>query len=181
MARIALVVVDDVSGSINDEAYETQKRGYFAAFTEARVIAAIEGGANGQIAVAYVEFASGFQVRTVLDWVVVRDAAMRLLGKVPVAADRKVIGVCGDGTNNLGREVTEARDEAAGKGIVINGLALANENIPPWLLAHTHPPGGLGNYYRANVATGPGSFVIEISSYDDFAEAIRRKLIQEIS
>ena len=207
---VALVVVDDVSGSINDDEYETQKRGYFAAFTAPTVIAAIQGGANGQIAVAYVEFASDFQVRTVLTWMIVKDAAsahafaeamraaprsfrgrtaigagideaMHQLEKLPVAADRKVIDVCGDGTSNLGRPVSEARDDAAKKGVVINGLALANESNTPWLQAHTHPPGGLGNYYRENVTTGVGSFVIEISNYESFAEAIKRKLIQEIS
>ncbi len=207
---VALVLVDDVSGSINDEEFDTQKRGYHAAFTDPKVLAAIQGGAAGQIAIAYVEFASDFQVRTVLPWTIIKDAAsakafaeamraaprsfrgrtaigagvdeaMRLLTAPPMPADRKVIDVCGDGTNNLGRPVTEARDAAAEQGVIINGLALANESATPWLQAHTHPPGGLGTYYRENVATGAGSFVLEISSYDSFAEAIKRKLIQEIS
>ena len=151
-----------------------------------------------------------FQVRTVLHWTIVKDAAsarafaeamraaprsfrgrtsisagideaMKLLANLPVTADRRVIDVCGDGTNNLGRPVSEARDDAAKHGVVINGLALANESDTPWLYAHTHPPGGLGNYYRENVTVGPGNFVIEISNYQSFAEAIKRKLIQEIS
>ena len=207
---LALVLVDDVSGSINDQEFEQQKQGYFAAFNDAKVHAAIQGGALGQIMVAYVEFASDFQVRTVLGWTLIKDAAsarafaqairdaprsfrgrtaisvgidqaMKLLANLPVAADRKVIDVCGDGTNNRGRPVTEARDDAARQGVVINGLALANESDTPWLYAHTHPPGGLGNYYRENVTVGPGNFVIEISTYESFAEAIKRKLIQEIS
>lgn len=207
---LALVLVDDVSGSINDQEFEIQKEGYLAAFTDPKVVAAIQGGALGQILVAYVEFASDFQVRTVLHWTIVKDAAsartfaeamraaprsfrgrtsisagideaMKLLANMPVAADRKVIDVCGDGTNNLGRPVAEARDDAAKRGVVINGLALANESDTPWLYAHTHPPGGLGNYYRENVTVGPGNFVIEINHYQSFAEAIKRKLIQEIS
>lgn len=207
---VALVLLDDVSGSINDQQFETQKDGYFAAFTDAKVHAAIQGGALGQILVAYVEFASDFQVRTVLPWTIIKDAAsarafaeamraaprsfrgrtsisagideaMRLMANIPVATDRKVIDVCGDGTNNLGRPVSEARDDAAKQGVVINGLALANDSDVPWLYAHTHPPGGLGNYYRENVTIGPGNFVIEINSFESFAEAIKRKLIQEIS
>jgi hypothetical protein len=207
---LALVLVDDVSGSINDQEFEIQKQGYLAAFSDPKVVAAIQGGALGQILVAYVEFASDFQVRTVLRWTIVKDAAsarafaqamrdaprsfrgrtsisagideaMKLLADLPVTADRRVIDVCGDGTNNLGRPVSEARDDAAKHGVVINGLALANESDTPWLYAHTHPPGGLGNYYRENVTVGPGSFVIEINNYESFAEAIKRKLIQEIS
>ena len=207
---VALVLVDDVSGSINDGEFETQKKGYFAAFTDPKVQAAMMGGPNAQIAIAYVEFASDFQVKTVIGWTVIKDAAsarafaqamrdaprsfrgrtaigsgideaMRLLGNMPFTAERRVIDVCGDGTSNLGRLVTEARDDAARAGVVINGLALANDSDTPWLYAHTHPPGGLGNYYRENVTTGEGSFVIEISSYGSFADAIRRKLIDEIS
>ncbi|MBC7634995.1 MAG: DUF1194 domain-containing protein [Acetobacteraceae bacterium] len=207
---VALVLVDDVSGSINDQQFEKQKDGYFAAFTDPKVHAAIQGGALGQILVAYVEFASDFQVRTVLPWTVIKDAAsarafaeamraaprsfrgrtsisagideaMKLMANIPIATDRKVIDVCGDGTNNLGRPVSEARDDAAKQGVVINGLALANDSDVPWLYAHTHPPGGLGNYYRENVTIGPGNFVIEINSFESFAEAIKRKLIQEIS
>ncbi len=207
---VALVLVNDVSGSINDQQFEKQKDGYFAAFTDAKVHGAIQGGALGQILVAYVEFASDFQVRTVLPWTIIKDPAtarafaetmraaprsfrgrtsisagideaMRLMGNIPVATDRKVIDVCGDGTNNLGRPVSEARDDAAKQGVVINGLALANDSDVPWLYAHTHPPGGLGNYYRENVTIGPGNFVIEINSFESFAEAIKRKLIQEIS
>ena len=205
---LALVLVDDVSGSINDGEFDLQKQGYYAAFTDPRVLAAIHGGLTGQIAVAYVEFAADFQVRTVLDWAVIKDeasarafaeairaaprsfrgrtaigagidAGVRMLSAAP--ADRRIIDVCGDGNNNSGRAVTEARDDAVKQGIVINGLALANESDIPWLQAHTHPPGGLGNYYRQNVAGGEGSFVIEIHSYESFAEAITRKLISEIA
>jgi hypothetical protein len=207
---VALVLVDDVSRSINDTEFDLQKKGYFAAFTDPKVIGAIRGGPSGQIAVAYVEFASESEVRTVLDWTVIRDDAsarafahamiasprsfsgrtaigsgidegMRVLARLRLQADRKVIDVCGDGTSNSGRAVTDARDDATAQGVVINGLALANESNVPWLQAHTHPPGGLGNYYRGNVTSGEGSFVIEIHSYDGFAEAMTRKLVEEIS
>ena len=41
---------------------------------------------------------------------------------------RHVIDVCGDGTNNAGRDVTESRDDALKAGITINGLAIINDN-----------------------------------------------------
>lgn len=206
----ALVLVDDVSGSINDAEFNLQKKGYYAAFTDPKVVAAIHSGPAGQIEVAYVEFAANFQVKTVLGWAVIKDdasartfaeamsaaprsfrgrtaigagidAGVQMLSTLAVQADRRVIDVCGDGTNNSGRAVTDARDDAMKQGIIINGLALANESNIPWLQAHTHPPGGLGNYYRQNVIGGAGSFVIEIHSYESFAEAVTRKLINEIA
>ena len=72
---MALVLVTDVSRSIDDSEFKLEKDGYAAAFTSPSVISAIQGGPVGAIAVAYVEFASSFEVRTVLDWTVIRDKA----------------------------------------------------------------------------------------------------------
>src|SRR4051812_41615919 len=72
---LTLVLVTDVSRSIDDAEYKLEKEGYASAFTSRQVIDAIQGGSIGAIAVAYVEFASSFEVRTVLDWGVIRDTA----------------------------------------------------------------------------------------------------------
>jgi Protein of unknown function (DUF1194) len=207
---VALVLADDVSGSINDDEFALQKKGWAAAFTDPQVISAIEGGPVGAIAVKYLEFAGSYEVKNVIDWTIIHDAAsakafVQALTDAPrsfrgrtaigegialatqdlaesgLEATRKVIDVCGDGTNNSGREVTDARDAALKQGIAINGLAIANESPIPWLEAHTHPPGGLDNYYRQNVTGGEESFVLKISSYESFADAVRRKLINEIA
>ena len=50
-----------------------------------------------------------------------------------------------------------------------------------FLYAHTHPAGGLPNYYRENVIGGPGAFVLQIVNFDTFAEAMTNKLLTEIS
>jgi hypothetical protein len=81
--------------------------------------------------------------------------------------------------------VTAARDEAVAKGITINGLAIINEKTGgqpgTFLYVHTHPPGGLPNYYRENVIGGPGAFVLQIVNFDTFAEAMTNKLLTEVS
>jgi hypothetical protein len=64
---------------------------------------------------------------------------------------------------------TQARDEAVKLGIRINGLPMLT--LEPDLDA----------YYRQNVIGGPGAFVIAARNYDQFADAILRKLIAEIS
>ena len=69
------------------------------------------------------------------------------------------IDVSGDGTNNAGRDVGQARDEALALGITINGLVILSERRCHWNPEHTNPPGGLAKYYRDNVIGGPGSFV----------------------
>jgi hypothetical protein len=207
---VALVLVTDVSRSIDEAEFKLEKDGYVAAFSSQKVLDAIRGGATGQIAVAYVEFASGFEVRTVLDWTVIRDTAsahafverlaaaprsfwgrtaigagvkqgMQLLAETGLNPARRVIDVCGDGTNNAGRDVAEVRDEAVKAGITINGLAIINDHPVSWTFAHVQPPGGLANYYRDNVTGGPGSFVLEVHDFASFGEAMTRKLVQEIA
>jgi hypothetical protein len=207
---VALVLVTDVSRSIDDSEFKLEKDGYTSAFTSQKVMDAIRGGPAGKIAVAYVEFASSFEVRTVLDWTVIQDQAsatrfvdrlaaaprsfwgrtaisagvdqaMQLLAETGVNATRHVIDVCGDGTNNAGREVSDARDDAVKAGITINGLAIINDHPVSWTFAHVQPPGGLANYYRENVTGGPGSFVLEVHDFASFGEAMTRKLVDEIA
>ena len=207
---VALVLVADVSRSIDDSEFQLQKQGYAQAFTDPKVLSAITSGLSGRIEVAYVEFAGAGEVRTVIDWTPVHDAAsahgfvdrltaaprsfwgrtsissgidlaMQLLAESGVEPQRKVIDVSGDGTNNAGREAGAARDDAVAAGVTINGLAIINEHPVSWTYAHVQPPGGLGNWYRDNVIGGTGSFVEEVHDFHAFGEALTRKLINEIS
>ena len=106
---------------------------------------------------------------------------MQLIAESGYETPRRVIDVCGDGTNNAGREITDARDDAVKAGIVINGLAIINDHPVSWTFAHVQPPGGLAKYYRENVTGGPGSFVQEIHDFHAFGEAMTRKLVTEIA
>ena len=207
---LVLVLVSDVSRSVDDSEFRMENDGYSAAFNDSRVLAAIKGGPVGAIAVAYIEFAGSYEVRTVVDWRIVRDAAgakaltdaltaaprsfwgrtsisagidraMQMVAENPFEAQRRVIDVAGDGTNNSGREVTAARDDAVAAGVTVNGLAIINENPVSYTFAHVQPPGGLPNWYKENVTGGPGSFVLEVRTFDTFGEAMTRKLINEIA
>jgi hypothetical protein len=106
---------------------------------------------------------------------------VQLLAETGMNTPRRVIDGCGDGTNNAGREVTHARDDALHAGITINGLAIINDHPASWTFAHVQPPGGLPNYYRENVTGGPGSFVEEVHDFHAFGEAMTRKLVTEIA
>lgn len=207
---VMLVLVTDVSRSVDDTEFTMEKQGYSAALADPQVLAAIKGGAIGQIAVAYVEFAGSYEVRTVVDWHIVRDAAsaasftseieaaqrsywgrtsisagidhaMQMLVEGGFEAQRRVIDVAGDGTNNSGREVADARDDAVKAGVTINGLAIINEHPVSYTFAHVQPPGGLTNWYAENVTGGTGSFVVEVRSFQAFGEAMTRKLLNEIA
>ena len=205
-----LVLAADVSRSIDDGEFALQRKGYAAALGDPSVLKAITGGPNRAIALCYVEWSGVGEQKTVVEWTVIHDgedaavvaaailAAPRSflartsiseaidfsaarLATAPVAADRKVIDISGDGTSNAGRPVTEARDEALAKGFTINGLAIINTKAGPGFFTHTQPPGGLPAYYKDNVIGGPGAFVLTVENFDTFSEAMTRKLLSEIA
>ena len=96
-------------------------------------------------------------------------AAAAAFDHLPEPAGHRVIDVSGDGMANFGVPPSTARDTLVGKGITINGLAILSEE--PWL----------DEYYRSNVIGGPAAFVAVAKGYDSFADAILRKLVQEVA
>lgn len=194
-----LVLAVDVSGSVNAARYELQRQGYAAAFRDPLVVQAIAASTHQAIAVAMVQWTGPTLRVVVVDWTLIRDGAsaealaatfaamprqlfgggtsvsgaidfaMQLLPKSPYPGERRVIDVSGDGANNRGRPAALARDEAVKAGVVINGLPILG--LEP----------DLDSYYRDNVIGGPGAFVIAAHGYDNFAEAIRNKLVSEIA
>lgn len=207
---VLLVLAADVSRSINDGEFDLQRKGYAAALTNPRVVRAMTEGRNRAVALTFVEWAGEEEEKTVVDWTVIRDEegaatmagtilaaprsflgrtsisgaidfAMGRLAAAPARSKRRLIDISGDGTSNSGRPVTEARDAAVAKGVTINGLAIINTQTNPAFSYHTHPPGGLPNYYKQNVIGGPGAFLLVVENFGTFAEAISRKLIGEIA
>jgi hypothetical protein len=196
---VKLVLAVDVSGSVNQERFELQRRGYADAFRSPRVVQAIRAGARQSVAVAMVQWTGPGLHVLVVDWTLVHDRAsadlladqiaeaprqlfgggtslsgaidygVELLADSRFRGQRRTIDVSGDGSNNRGRPADVARDEAVRAGIVINGLPILT--LEP----------DLEVYYRENVIGGPGSFVIAVTSYEAFAEAIVNKLITEIA
>jgi len=207
---LQLVLAADVSRSIDEGEYELQRKGYAAALTDPRVLQAIRSGDNRRISLCYFEWSGEGYQEVVVDWTVIGDLetaadvanrllttprpfanrtsigvaidyATGLLAKSPHQGTRRVIDVSGDGTNTNGLEPSIARDAAIAQGITVNGLVILNEKEMPWMPWHTHPPGGLDEYYRQNVAGGPGAFVMVAENFQSFASAIINKLVREIA
>jgi hypothetical protein len=207
---LLLVLAADVSRSVDQEKFQLQREGYAAAISDKRVLDAILAGRNHRIAILFLEWSGLGNQKVVIDWTAIDgpkaaqefgdrllelnrsfadrtsisggiDFAIAQIARTPYAAERHTIDVSGDGTNNAGRDVTQARDEALALGITINGLVILSERPLPWNPEHTNPPGGLANYYRTNVVGGPGSFVLEAKDFGSFGQAIVKKMIAEIA
>jgi hypothetical protein len=111
------------------------------------------------------------------------DFSAALFAEAPFSAERRIIDVSGDGDSNGGTDIAEARDAALAHGVTtINGIVILSDmSGPSYLVAHTHPPGGLQDYYRRNVTGGADSFVAVAQGFESFGRALVRKLVQEIS
>jgi Protein of unknown function (DUF1194) len=207
---LLLVLASDVSRSVDSQKFQLQRDGYVAALNSPRVIEAIRSGGTGHIAICFVEWSGVSSQKLVIDWTSIGDAedarrfsdalveaprsfadrtsisagidfAMTQLEHAPFEANRRTIDVSGDGTNNSGRDVDIARDEAIAKGVTINGLVILSDAPLAWNPEHTNPPGGLAAYYRRNVIGGPSAFVMVAENHGSFAQAILNKLVAEIA
>jgi hypothetical protein len=194
-----LLLAVDASGSVDFTRFELQRRGYVAAFRNPMVLQAIRGGENQSIAVAMFQWTGPLLQAQIVPWTQIKDEAsastvasivettprrlygggtsisgaidysMRWFSQSPFRGERRVIDVSGDGSNNGGRSVIRARDEAVAADVNINGL--------PILAWEPY----LDQYYKENVIGGPGAFMIVAKDFDSFADAILKKMIIEIA
>lgn len=198
VVNLELVLLIDVSASVDDGEYALQTKGLGAAFTDPNVLNAIQSISRGGMAVSVIQWANFENQKRAIDWTLIRDKQSALalaaqllemprlihgghtaigdalafarneLASNAYAGQRRVIDLSGDGRSNDGRSLSAAREAVLSDGIVLNALAILNE-IPL-----------LGNYFRDHLIGGAGSFMISASDYVDFARAIRLKLEQEI-
>jgi hypothetical protein len=204
---LELVLAVDASGSVDQQEFLLQLGGIAQGFRDEEVQAAITSGPLGRIAVALMIWSDATSKKAVSRWVLVDSSASAeafadlvlsqvtrrkaFLGKGGTGigsavgrgikmirlnefeGTRKVIDVSGDGhetplRHGEGMALPEAKRRARRRGITVNGLAIVTDNP------------GLTSYYERKVIRGPGSFVITANGYDDFAEAMKLKLLREI-
>ena len=196
-ASLALVLAVDVSTSVTADSYLLQRNGIARAFEDSRLVSAISAVPGG-IEAMVLEWSDPDRIAVTVGWTSLADvestaafaaavratkrssdgltaigpallAAAAAFDQMPEPAQRRVIDISGDGMANFGLTPTVARDRVVEAGISINGLAILTEE--PWLEA----------YYRSNVIGGPGAFVVAARNSGTFADAILRKLVQEVA
>ncbi len=201
---LELVLAVDVSQSVDGYEGQLQRMGYVRALSDERVIDVILSAPFGRVAVTFLEWAGPGLWRPVADWHIIDSAGAarefaEILARVPVARGqgtsitsvihhamglfddngaegvRRVIDISGDGPNNRGGIVSDARDAAVAAGITVNGVAINNFDGSAFTLPD------LDVYYYECVIGGPGAFVLAADGFESFADAIRRKLILEIA
>jgi len=196
-AGIALVLAIDVSESVSSERYILQHDGIARAFEAPQLIDAIAAVPEG-IEVLVLEWSDPDKIAITVGWTPIANrsaaaafsasvratqrtshgltaigsamrAAANAFDHMPEPAGQRVIDVSGDGMANFGLPPATVRDELVKAGITINGLAILSEE--PWL----------EDYYSRNVIGGPAAFVVVAKGFDSFADAMLRKLVQEVA
>jgi hypothetical protein len=196
-AGLALVLAIDVSASVSADSYLLQRNGIALAFENPRLAGAISALPGG-IEALVLEWSDPDRIVVTVGWTRVADpdsaaafaAAVRATKRssegltaigpallagaaafdhAPEPAQRRIIDISGDGMANFGLPPSVARDRIVAAGISINGLAILTEE--PWLEA----------YYRSNVIGGPSAFVLAARDFRSFADAMLRKLVQEVA
>lgn len=204
---LSLAMAIDISGSIDPDEARLQREGYVQAFRDPLIVKAILSGPNGRIAVAYFEWSDSWMQKLLIDWTLLdSEAAIQtfatrlsqapisiarrtsisgairyaipLFGRSPYEAQRKVLDISGDGSNNDGGLVTEMRHEALKDRIVINGLPIMNDRPNPFGFPSETD---LDRYYLHCVIGGPRAFVEVANNFEDFPRAVRKKLLQEVA
>jgi Protein of unknown function (DUF1194) len=200
---LALVLAVDCSGSVDSHEYHYQMDGIAAAFRDPAIIAAALSGPQHKIAVNILTWGDPDEQKFETGWQVISSPqsaeafaqlatgvvrrmeggtgignavafGLTLLRDGRIISERRVIDISGDGPESWElREphfkLVDAQKLRARDGVTVNGLAIRSD----------YP--NLDLYYRQYVAAGPESFVVSVDSYQDYAEGIRLKLLQELN
>jgi hypothetical protein len=199
---LALVLAVDGSGSVTDGEYRFQKSAIASAFRNGAIKAALRDA--GTVALTAVFWGDGEFPTQNLDWFIIdkgmgseafADAvetserrvygdtnignglwsALDMLSDPNICADRSMINISGDGRETtapkrrLRATLYQARQRAREMGVTINALAITADDEE------------LASYYARQVVHGSGGFTMEVSDPADYATAMRRKLLRELS
>lgn len=203
--RQALVLGLDASLSVNTIDFTLQRDGLAQALTDAAVVAAMVQPGAAHVELAVFEWSGQYDQTVLIDWTVIDGArtldriARTLTGtRQNERSGRTALGaamlyardmlatrghcavhtldISGDGFNNNGILPETVRGVMAHAGIGVNGLV-----IEPDAPGASGQPTALTQYFRDRVIVGTGAFVETIAGFQHYEEAIRRKLLRELT
>lgn len=190
----ALILTIDVSNSIDTAEYRLQTVGLADALRDPEIVDAM---VRQEAAIAVVQWSGEDRQELSIPWMRIRtslDAArlaaaaaqmtrafvlsdtapaeaifysLDLFDQVP-DCKHKVIDISGDGTPNSGSETRNARNAAEKAGVTINAIAIESMGL------------AITGFFKGAVVTRNG-FVITARTHREYPDAIRRKIIRELS
>lgn len=207
--RLALVLGMDISSSVDPLEDALQRGGLAQALRAPDVVDAILSQPDRPVALAMFEWSGRVQQDIVLPWVMLTDGAAILATADRIATSRRsyaefstaighavdyaydlfregpvcdarVLDLSGDGVNNDGPSAAEAYAMRDYSDITVNALAIEVEETGTDHGLSEGAEEGLAAYFKAEVIHGPSAFVERADGFEDFARAMRRKLLREL-
>lgn len=199
--RLALLLAVDVSSSVDAAEDQLQRGGIVSALIAPEVQNAFFAS-DVPVALGIYEWSGRYNQEVLLDWVII-DTPSDLLAAAETVADSKrshndfptamgyalgfgakmlarapqcdtkTLDMAGDGQNNEGFGPQAAYREFPFDDVTVNGLVVNGADFE----AET----GLIAFYEGQVMHGPGAFIVVAQGFDDYARAMRRKLVRELS
>ena len=199
--RLALILALDVSNSVDEEEDALQRQG----LADALLTEAVQNAffvSPDPVALSVFEWSGRYNQSEIVEWTLIEDpadligAAQKVRGssraffEYPTALGHalghaslmfedvpnclfRTIDVSGDGANNDGFPPANAYGAFPFDSIVVNALVINGAGLDP--------DADLIPYFEAEVIRGPGAFVEEANGFADYANAMERKLIRELS
>lgn len=201
---LELMLLVDVSGSVDNSEYNLQKQGYVQAFQNAAVQNAILGSQGGAIAVTYIEWSGSGEVSSRVGWTLIDSIASANAFAAAIDASTRAfngstgiqdaignaylgfgteVGQAANGFESL-RQVIDVSGDGEDNDSILQGAGGRNAALAGGVdtINGIYIGGGtaLGDYYEDFVKGGSNSFTISASTFAEFGTAVERKLVREI-
>lgn len=205
--RLALLLALDVSGSVDASEYALQMQGLAASLEDPAVVDAFLADPVAPVSLSVFEWAASNYQAQLVDWTSILSradlarvadtlrahrrmpapdstglggallAAERVLDEGPVC-DRMTLDIAADGQNNDHPPPEQVYATGALGGVTVNALVIHSSTGSRFLSEAGIKE--LTDYFKRKIIRGPGAFVERSAGYDDFARAMRKKLLREL-
>lgn len=203
--RQALALGLDVSGSVDDREYLLQMQGTATALLRPDVLEILTSQPQSPVSLAIFEWSGPENQRVLIPWREIRsvtdaeEIAATLTNQTRRPGDpstaigkallfganllqarpdcwQHTLDLSADGMSNAGPRPSEVENAPVLGAVLVNGLVIAPDGP-----GDTEGVEQLTKYFEELVIRGPFSFVEQAMGYEDYAEAIARKLLRELS
>lgn len=207
--RQALALGLDISGSVDAAEYRLQMDGLADALDSPGVIDAFIAIEGTYVRLFIYEWAGLNTQRVIVDWTDIADdtaladvaEALRSRARSPrevatalgVAMEfganelneqsdcwEKTLDISGDGESNIGPRPRDVKDAGTVAGITVNGLVIGSDDARHSEDDRTHLS-WLSDYFKRSVISGSDAFVETAIGFQDYRNAMTRKLLREMS
>ncbi len=206
--RQALALGLDVSGSVDLREYRLQLDGLVTALNHPDIVNTLMAMPNAPVSVLVFEWSGPDDQHILVPWTSIANrqtltevsvalAQTERRGAAPgtalgramqfgaaqlalqSACWKHTLDISGDGKSNLGPRPRDVKDAINTQGVTINALVIGSD-APASGDARQVEIGELSSYFRAEVIIGDDAFVQTSLGFEDYADAMTRKLKREL-